>query len=134
MVSIGHDLDLLYITVRQLKEENRQLLEQNQRLEKELVQNRRQQYPRLRKLEIHIENAEDDFTKLAIFRLVNNKLKPLLEHEQEFIAKNPELAKELVDQQRIRIHQDEYVLHVQYISVGEFLRIWVKASKIAPGP
>lgn len=126
----GHDLDLLYFTVRQLKEENKQLTEANQLLEKEVAQKSRQNILRVRKVEVHITGTEDDFVKLAVYKFITQKTKPLLDQEVTWLGRKYELIYELLEQQKVPVNQEMYQIHMKAIAFGEILIIGAEVRKI----
>jgi hypothetical protein len=135
----GHDVELLYAKIAQLKVENEQLKEINQSQEKELAQKKRQSIRRIRKVEVHIQSADgelDDFSRLAIYKFITQKTKPLLDQELSAFDKRSaeetrpdDLIRELVNDQKVKVNNTEYRILYQTGTLGEILKLWVLVKK-----
>jgi cell division protein FtsB len=138
----GHDVEQLYAKIAQLKVENEQLKEINESLEKELAQKKRQSIRRIRKVEVHIQGEEgelDDFTKLAIYKFITQKTKPLIEQDLTRLDKKSgddmkpdDLIRELINDQKVQVNNNSYRIKYQAATIGEILKLWVVVEKEAP--
>jgi hypothetical protein len=138
----GHDVEQLYAKIAQLKVENEQLKEINESLEKELAQKKSQSTRRIRKVEVHIQGKDgelDDFTKLAIYKFITQKTKPLIEQDLRWIDKKSgddlkpdDLIRELINDQKVQVNNNSYRIKYQAGTIGEILKLWVVAEKETP--
>ncbi|MFC4769370.1 hypothetical protein ACFO8Q_18740 [Effusibacillus consociatus] len=126
----GHDLDHLYLQRNQLRQENKELLEEIDSLKKDLLNRQRQSIRRVRTIEVEA-NAPDEFTKLAIVKNVKNRTRALLDKELSFLDSDPKLVTDLIEGRIVTVDNQSYQIRVEAVYIGETLRIWVEGIKQA---
>ncbi|KEO83571.1 hypothetical protein [Tumebacillus flagellatus] len=127
----GHDLDLLYLKYLQCRESYRQVLEDKQKLEDELSHAQTYKDRRLRKLNIVVENAPDEFAKVAVQREVKRQLNSMLDKELTLLENDPGLFKKLLDGRSLEIGGQALHLQISSVFIGETTTIYVDALKEA---
>ncbi|PWK10327.1 hypothetical protein [Tumebacillus permanentifrigoris] len=125
----GHDLDLLYLKYLQVRESEQQLKEDKQKLEDELSHAQKYKNRRLRKLNIVVKEAPDEFAKVAVQREVKRQLNSMLDKELTLLENDPELFNKLLDGRTIEVSGQSLTLQVKAVVIGETTSIFIHAVK-----
>ncbi|MBL0386690.1 hypothetical protein JJB07_08500 [Tumebacillus sp. ITR2] len=125
----GHDLDLLYLKYLQCRETAQQLLEDKQKLEDELSHAQKYKDRRLRKLNIVVEQAPDEFAKVAVQREVKRQLNTMLDKELSLLENDPNLFKSLLEGRSLEIGGQTLHLQITSVIIGETTTVYVNALK-----
>lgn len=125
----GHDLDLLYLKYLQVRESEQQLKEDKQKLEDELSHAQKYKNRRLRKLNIVVKEAPDEFAKVAVQREVRRQLNSMLDKELTLLENDPELFHKLLDGRTLDVGGQTLALQVKAVVIGETTTIFINAVK-----
>lgn len=125
----GHDLDLLYLKYLQCRESSQQLLEEKQKLEDELTNAQKYKNRHLRKLNIIVEQAPDEFAKVAVQREVKRQLNALLDKELTLLENDPDLFRKLLDGRTFESGGHSFTLRMTAVVLGETTTVYISAVK-----
>lgn len=127
----GHDLDLLYLQLRKCTMDKQQLEEDVHKLTLDLTNAKKENTRRLRKINVIVQTAPDEFTKLSVQKRVKLLLHPLLDKELTLLEAQPEVIRGLLENQVIELPTETVKLHVSFAAIGETTSVYVDAVKEA---
>jgi hypothetical protein len=126
----GHDLDLLYLKIETCKTEKEQLLEDRAKLIDELSHAQKKNIRRLKKINIVVNTAPDEFTKLHIQKELKNQLKMLIDKELSLLEEEPGLIKNLVEDKTFELPGNQNVtVQIPTLIIGETTTLYIKVIK-----
>ncbi|MGB8955633.1 MAG: hypothetical protein WCC10_09675 [Tumebacillaceae bacterium] len=124
----GHDLDHLYLSIAQCRNDCEMLREDKNKLEAQL--SKFEKTRRVRKFNILVTSAPDEFSKLSVQKEIKNKLRFLLDKELALMENNPDLFKNLLENRPLHISETQTVIvQVTSVVIGETTTLFVKAMK-----
>jgi len=126
----GHDLDHLYLSLAQCRIDCEMLREDKNKLEAQLTKFEKTR--RVRKFNIIVTAAPDDFSKLSVQKEVKTKLRFLVDKELALMENNPDLFKNLLENRPLHISDTQTVIvQVTSVVIGETTTLFIKAMKEA---
>ena len=124
----GHDLDHLYLNLAQCRNQCEQLAEDKAKLESQLSTFERTR--RVRKFNVIVTAAPDEFSKLSVQKEIKTKLRFLLNKELALMENNPDLFRNLLEHRPIHLSETQTVnVEVTSVVIGESTTLFVKAMK-----
>jgi hypothetical protein len=125
----GHDLDLLYLRLVECRTQCQQLEEDKQKLEQELTHAEKQRNRVLKKVNIVVSTAPDEFTRLAVQKEVRPKFNSLLGKDLTLLESQPELFEQMLENRVLRFPSQSVTLDVTSVVIGETTTIYLHAKK-----
>jgi len=125
----GHDLDQLYLRNYECKNQLQQLQEDYKALEQKLTNARKLKDRHLKKINVEVSEAPDEFTKLAVQKKVKEELKSLINKDLTLLEDNPKLMKQLLENRIYQFPSHSIMLTVTFVALGETTTVFVNAIK-----
>jgi hypothetical protein len=121
---VGHDLDLTYYQIRQLRLQHQELLRENLQLTDDIKKQADTRILKIRKLDIQIQ-SQDASVKLRLTRYVQDQLQFLIGRPLEQLASQPDMLQRLLNGRIVKLDDQSYTLRVDAIVLSETLHIWL---------
>jgi len=124
----GHDLDLLYLRLKQAQQQIEQLEEDNRKLKSDLSSAQKRNVRKLRKIRVEVGQAPDEFVKLKVQETVKNRLRTLLDRDLALLEESPAIIHKLVEDVPIPFQEQAIKVRVHSLVIGETTTLFVNAD------
>lgn len=120
----GHDIDMLYYQLAQIRLQYHEVLQENQQLKSDLSKQVDERTKRVRKLNIRI-NTTDDSLNLKLQQYIQNLCKFLIGRPLQDFEPQPDVIQHLLNGRAVIIDNQTYILHVDAVVIAETTHIWM---------
>lgn len=125
----GHDLDLLYLRLTEKRNEVNQLQEDYDKLKEKLTHIEKENVRKIRKINVVVDKAPDEFIKLAVQKEVKNRMRKLIDKDLKLFEESPDIFREFLDHRQLHITDHTVTLKVVQVVIGETTTLYIEATK-----